>query len=124
LPYRGLFHLPRGGKAGKLIGAAKYWAGGVEIDETEEDAKLFGLEMPKRKQVTDYEVIPEAWPAVVMFIRVQTQWRISSSAIVGLDYSAVRWMFEIYNVEDPRTLLEDLQMIEATVVETLNQREK
>ena len=80
--------------------------------------------MPDTKRVEDFEVIPEAWPAICMFLRVQTQWRVSSGAIVGLDYSAVRWVFELYDVKEPRQLLDDLQTIEATVVETLNQREK
>ena len=80
--------------------------------------------MPDTKRVEDFEVIPAAWPAVCMFLRVQTQWRISTGAIVGLDYSAVRWVFEMYEVKEPRQLLDDLQIIEATVVETLNQREK
>ncbi len=80
--------------------------------------------MPDTKRVEDFEVIPAAWPAVCMFLRVQTQWRISTGAIVGLDYSAVRWVFEMYEVREPRKLLDDLQIIEATVVETLNQREK
>ena len=80
--------------------------------------------MPETKRVEDFEVIPSAWPAVCMFLRVQTQWRISTGAIVGLDYSAVRWVFDLYEVKEPRRLLDDLQIIEATVVETLNQREK
>lgn len=80
--------------------------------------------MPDTKRVEDFEVIPAAWPAVCMFLRVQTQWRISTGAIVGLDYSAVRWVFELYEVKEPRSLLDDLQTIEATVIETLNQREK
>lgn len=69
-------------------------------------------------------MIPSAWPAVCLFLKVQTQWRISTGAIVGLDYSAVRWIFELFEVDEPRQLLDDLQIIEATVIETLNQREK
>ena len=80
--------------------------------------------MPETKRVEDFEVIPANWPAVSMFLRVQTQWRVSTGAIVGLDYNAVRWLFELYDVENPRDLLDDLQIIEAKVVETLNQREK
>lgn len=80
--------------------------------------------MPDIKRVEDFEVIPAAWPAVVMFLRLQTQWRVGSAGIVGLDYNAVRWMFELYEVAEPRQLLDDLQIIEATVVETLNEREK
>jgi len=80
--------------------------------------------MPDTKRVEDFEVIPDAWPAVLMFLRVQSQWRVGTAGIVGLDYNAVRWMFELYEVAEPRQLLDDLQVIEATVVETLNEREK
>jgi|TARA_R100000482_G_scaffold54302_1_gene19478 hypothetical protein len=80
--------------------------------------------MPDKKRVKDFEVIPAAWPAVVMFLRLQTQWRVGATGIVGLDYNAVRWVFELYEVKEPRKMLDDLQTIEATVVETLNQREK
>ena len=69
-------------------------------------------------------MIPAAWPAVLMFLRVQSQWRVGTAGIVGLDYNAVRWMFELYEVAEPRQLLDDLQIIEATVVEILNEREK
>ncbi len=85
---------------------------------------MFGLEIPKKKRVQDFEVIPAAWPAVVMFLRVQTQWRVGSGGVVGLDYNAVRWVFDLYAVKEQRKLLDDLQIIEATVVETVNQREK
>lgn len=80
--------------------------------------------MPDTKRVKDFEVIPAAWPAVSMFLRVQTQWRAGSAGILGLDYNAVRWVFDLYKVKEPRQLLNDLQIIEATVIETLNQREK
>jgi hypothetical protein len=80
--------------------------------------------MPDKKRVEDFEVIPAAWPAVCMFLRLQTQWRVGSSGIVGLDYNAVRWVFDLYEVKEPLQMLDDLQTIEATVVETLNQREK
>jgi len=69
-------------------------------------------------------VLPEAWPAVDMFLRVQTQWRVSGGALIGLDYSAVRWMFEIQRVEDQADLLSDLQIIEATVIEAMHRQRK
>jgi len=69
-----------------------------------------------------YEVIADAWPVVELFLRVQTQWRAGSSGIVGLDYGAVRWVMDLYQVDDPRMMLEDLQVIEAKVVEIVNSR--
>ena len=124
MPNRGVLHQLGGGKKKKLIGAAEYWCGGVEIDQTAEDAKLFGIELPKAPRVNHFEVIPAAWPAVSMFLRVQTQWRASSGTIIGLDYAAVRWCFEMCNVENQRELLDDLQVIEGKIIEILNDRKK
>jgi hypothetical protein len=69
-----------------------------------------------------YEVIADAWSVVELFLRVQTQWRAGSSGIVGLDYGAVRWVMDLYQIDDPRMMLEDLQVIEAKVVEIVNSR--
>ena len=85
---------------------------------------MFGLDLPEMEPQGDYEVLPEAWPAVDMFLRVQTQWRVSHGVLIGLDYSAVRWMFEIQRVEDQADLLSDLQIIEATVIEAMHRQRK
>lgn len=67
----------------------------------------------------NFEVLPEAWPAVEMFVRVQTQWRVSSGGLVGLDYGAVRWCFELCKVENPLELLDDLRVMEGKVMEMM-----
>lgn len=64
----------------------------------------------------DFEVWPENWPALEMWCRVQTQWRTSTGGAIGLDYSVLPWLFKMYDVEDPRSLLEDLQAMEGTVL--------
>ena len=58
-----------------------------------------------------------------MFLRCQTQWRTTMSGVLGLDYGVVAWLFKMYAVEDPRALLEDLQIMEAAVMMALNNRE-
>ena len=64
----------------------------------------------------DYEVDPDNWEAVQMFLRCQTQWRTSMSGIVGLDYGAVAWLLKLYGAKDQRALLEDLQVMECAVL--------
>ena len=94
----------------------------------------FGITGEVAEQITaasaaraeDFEVWEENWPAVQMFLRVQTQWRIAGgmgAAYVGLDYQSVAWMFSLYNVEQPRQLLEDLQVMEAAALTALNRRD-
>jgi len=57
-----------------------------------------------------------------MFLRVQTQWRTTMNGLLGLDYGAVAWLLRLYEVEDPRALLEDLQVMEAAALITINSR--
>jgi ABC-type thiamine transport system substrate-binding protein len=57
-----------------------------------------------------------------MFLRVQTQWRTTMSGVLGLDYGALAWLFMMYEVQDQRELLEDLQVMEAAAMVTINSR--
>ena len=57
-----------------------------------------------------------------MFLRCQTQWRTTMSGVLGLDYAAVAWVLKLYEVEDHRSMLEDLQVMEAAAMATINSR--
>ena len=57
-----------------------------------------------------------------MFLRVQTQWRTTMGGVIGLDYAAVQWLFKLYDVEDPRSLLEDLQVMEVAAMTAINKQ--
>lgn len=85
---------------------------------------MLGVELPEMPGEKDYEIIPDAWPAFEIFLFVQTQWRADSGVVIGLDYLAVKWAFELFEVERPRELLLDLQVIEAKVVEILSEKAK
>ena len=70
----------------------------------------------------DFEVWEENWSVVEMFLRVQTQWRTTMNGVLGLDYGAVAWLFMMYEVNDQRALLEDLQVMEGAAMVTINSR--
>jgi len=82
---------------------------------------VLGLVLPEQPP-TDFEVWEENWSALEMFLRCQTQWRTTMSGVLGLDYSAVAWLFMMYEVKDQRALLEDLQVMEAAAMVTINGR--
>lgn len=71
----------------------------------------------------DFGVWPENWPTIEMFLRVQTQWRTSMGEVIGLDYAAVAWVLKLYGIEDQRSLLEDLQVMEAAAMRVMNKQE-
>ena len=64
----------------------------------------------------DFEVWPENWPAVELFLRCQTQWRISINGRAGLDYSALLAMGSLYQIDNLSQVVEDVQVIEAEIL--------
>jgi hypothetical protein len=58
-----------------------------------------------------------------MFLRLQTQWRVGMNGLLGLDYVAAEWLFRLYAVQGPASLLEDLQVMEAAVLTAISKRE-
>lgn len=91
------------------------------VDDSQADAAAFGIALPEQP-AEDCEVWEENWAAVEMFLRVQTQWRTTMNGVLGLDYGAVAWLLKLYEVGDPRALLEDLQIMEAAAMMVLNDR--
>lgn len=80
--------------------------------------------MPTAVETTkeDFEVWDENWGAVMMFLRMQTQWQVSMSGYVGLKYEVLLGsggLFDLYNVEDRRDVLERLQILEASALTEL-----
>lgn len=70
----------------------------------------------------NFEVLEENWPVLEMFLRCQTQWRTTMNGVIGLDYGAVAWILRLYEVESQRSMLEDLQVMEAAAMAALNDR--
>lgn len=69
---------------------------------------------------TNFEVWDENWDIVMMFLRLQTQWDVSMSGYVGLKYEVLRWLCDLYSIEDPRAMLEGIQVMEAAALQVLN----
>ena len=63
---------------------------------------------------------------MTIFVQIQTQWRIDQGILIGLDYNAVKWIFELKKeqIKKPLEILADLQVLEAKIVETLNKDNK
>ena len=95
------------------------------VDQSELLADYAALGIVKEiEEPEDFEVYPDNWDAVEMFMRCQTQWRTATSGVLGLDYAAVEWVFRLYEVKDQRTVLEDLQVMEAAALKIFNKDSK
>lgn len=78
-------------------------------------------ELEQAQQAEDFEVFEDNWPAVEMFLRLQTQWRVSFGGLVGLDYVAVKWLFDVYEVEDHKEMLDALMIMERAALSALSE---
>ena len=99
------------------------------IDQTQDDAKAFGLELPKenKKEEEDFEVLDDNWDALMIFCNMQTQWTTSFGGFVGLKYEVLFMqggMFDLYNITDRRKILEELQIMEHTALKEFNKEKK
>ena len=68
----------------------------------------------------------ENWETVMMFLRMQTQWSMSFGGVVGLKYEVLLsagGLFDIYNVENRRQMLEDLKIMEHAALIEMNKKD-
>jgi hypothetical protein len=70
----------------------------------------------------DFEVWDENWEAVMMFLRMQTQWNVSMNGLVGLNYQALETLIRLYHVKEPVELFERVQVIERAALVKMNSK--
>lgn len=76
-----------------------------------------------RSEKVDFDVEPENWPIVMMFMRLQTQWRMGPSGVIGLDYNAALSVFAILKVDDPDVMLDGIQVMEFAALREMSKSE-
>ena len=95
-----------------------------------EDLAVFGIQPDQAEQIQsdarprEFEVFEENWEAVMVFLKAQTQWRVAPmGGVIGLDYSALRWLFELHPPDNPAALLADVQVMEVAALKALQPKE-
>tara|TARA_B100000287_G_scaffold392162_1_gene404345 strand:+ start:1333 stop:1590 length:258 start_codon:yes stop_codon:yes gene_type:complete len=82
-------------------------------------------EKPKEKE-DGCIVWEENWETVLMFLRMQTQWMVTFGGVTGLKYEVLLsagGLFDIYNVENRREMLENLKIMEAAALTEMNKQD-
>lgn len=98
------------------------------FDAGEQSSKFtaigFSIEELADVGITDtIEVWPENWPAVRLFEKVRTQWRVSMNGVVGLDYNVVYPLIDRQtdNAKDWDDLFDAIRTIERGALEQLSE---
>jgi len=72
---------------------------------------------------TDFEVWEENADVVDLFLKLQTQWTVSTAGVVGLNYASVDFCLKIYKVRKRLEIFEGLRVMEMAALALLNKRE-
>lgn len=63
----------------------------------------------------------------MMFLRITTQWNVTMGGYVGLKYEVLlgaKGLLELYDVDNPREMLEGIQAMESVALAELNKEKK
>ena len=98
--------------------------GGVE-DKSHDDAAVLGIKgLPLERVEKDFEVWEENWESVMLFIRMMTQWRTTMGGVIGLDYSVLQMLFDLYDIDNRKDIFEDIQVMEREAMIHMNKDKK
>ena len=80
--------------------------------------------MPQKREEEDFEVWEEHWQSVMFFIKMMTQWRTTMGGVIGLDYSVLQMLFDLYDIDNRKEIFENIQVMEQEAMIHMNKEKK
>ena len=80
--------------------------------------------MPQERKEKDFEVWEENWESVMFFIKMMTQWRTTMGGVIGLDYSVLQMLFDLYDISNRKEIFENIQVMEQEAMLHMNKDRK
>ena len=80
--------------------------------------------MPQERKEKDFEVWEENWESVMFFIKMMTQWRTTMGGVIGLDYSVLQMLFDLYDIDNRKEIFENIQVMEQEAMIHMNKDKK
>jgi len=60
----------------------------------------------------------------MLFIKMMTQWRTTMGGVIGLDYSVLQMLFDLYDVNNRQEIFENIQVMEREAMSYMNKEKK
>lgn len=72
-----------------------------------------------------FEVWPDNWGAVTLFVDLMSQWRMGMSGPIGLDYTAIPIVMDLRGIstEDRSALFSEIRVMEAGALEAMRRKQ-
>ena len=90
-----------------------------DTETTERAASMFGLPTDLAQGLAEERIIPvypANWTALQAMLAMATQWRIGMSGATGLDYSALREVMDMLEIEGRPDTFRAVQIIERAML--------
>jgi len=103
--------------------------GKVKNDEALADLDVWGGAPPEMveamtEESVEFEIEPDNWETVLLFMRVQTQWRHGFAGPTGLDYVGVEACMRMAGIKRTDELFDGLQVMEFAALQAIGERNK
>ena len=84
-------------------------------------SKVISPSLADAESTGPFEVWDDCWESCMMFLRMGRDWVYAGmGSCTGMNKQTLQWYFELYEVEDKRSMLEDLQMMERHALKQMN----
>ena len=94
-------------------------------DKSHDDAAVLGIKgLPTERTEKDFVVWEENWESVMIFIKLMTQWRTTMGGVIGLDYSVLQMLFDLYDINNRQEIFENIQIMEQEALIHMNKERK
>ncbi len=87
-----------------------------------QDAASFERAFGFPPDIDDVEVWPDVWDSYQVLSAMGTQWRIGMNGATGLDYSALKPVMDLLNIEDRATVFSDVRTMELKALALMNSK--
>jgi hypothetical protein len=82
----------------------------------------------RKPPAVDFEVEPDGWPTLSLFLKLRTQWNISvggmgSVVYLGLNYQSAEFLLKIYDIEKQAETMDLIQEMESAALQIMNNYE-
>lgn len=105
--------IPERSRKKKLKEAARHWLNGGAATFDDDDAAMLGdIEVEDKS----FPIMQENWDAITVFCATSTQWRWYEANRIGLDYSAIKMLLDVYAIADKQDCFERVRMMEVEVL--------
>lgn len=78
----------------------------------------------RQEEEQDFEVLPEVWDSVQLFLLCDSQWRVDFGTWIGLDYGPIIMLGQSMGITNMTQTMQDIKVIETEILIQINKKQQ